>query len=119
MGMIFGIYLLSCLPGLIAALLVRRWAKRQEDEIDRSTRALLVAATIGLLCSPGLYASGNGAAVVVLVIPSLLGAILAGTELPRVWLLFFVSSAVTTAITFGMYMAMSQPDNNACKPPDT
>lgn len=109
MGIIFGIYLLSCLPGGIVALLTRRWAKR--EKIDRANRALLVAIVIGLLCSPGLYGVSNGAAVGILVIPSLLAAILAGTALPKVWLLFFISSAVTTAITFGVYMAMAKTED--------
>ena len=99
-------YLLLSLPGLIAAVLVRLWALHRKW--DRSTRAWLVALTIGLFCSPGVSVAGYGIAVIV---PSFLALIMPGGQKPKFWGIFVVSSAFTTLITYGLYELVSKSND--------
>lgn len=104
------LYLLLSLPGVIAAVLVRLWALHRKW--DRSTRAWLVAMTVGLLCSPGVSVGGAGIPVVV---PSILALILSGGE-KRDWKVFVISSAVTTFIALVLYeVASSSKDRTEDK----
>lgn len=106
MAAIFGLYLLFCLPGVIAAAVIRRWAQRQNK--NRNERAWLVAITIGVLCSPGLYPADGGMLVVPLVVPSIVPAVFLGVEYPRMWIVFAVSTAVTSAAALCGYLLLSQ-----------
>ena len=96
------LYLLLSLPGLIAAVLVRLWALHRKW--DRSTRAWLVALTIGLLCSPGATVGGAGIPVIV---PALLTLILPDEPNPN-WRVILISSAITTFIAYALYEAASR-----------
>jgi hypothetical protein len=100
---IFGLYILSSVPGLIAAMLVRLWAHHRKW--GRNERAWLFALTIGLLCSPGLYVAGQGIPVVV---PSLFAAIFATGQIRKMWGIFLVSTTITTFFALGAYVAVSK-----------
>jgi hypothetical protein len=100
---LLGLYLLSCLPGLIVAMLVRLWANARNW--GRYERAWLVALTIGFLCSPGFYVAGQGIAV---VIPSLFAAIAAEGQIPKMWAIFLVSSTFTTCAAFAVHVFLSR-----------
>jgi hypothetical protein len=100
---ILALYLLSCLPGLIVAMLARLWAKGRNW--DRYERAWLVALTIGILCSPGFHVAGQGIAI---VIPSLFAAIAAEGQIPKMWAIFLVSSTLTTGAAFAVYLWLSK-----------
>jgi hypothetical protein len=100
---ILGLYLLLCAPGLIAALIVRLWARRRK--LDLSARASLVGGTVGLFCSPGFHVAGYGVPV---VIPSLYAALMAEGERPKMWLIFLASSAVTATLASIVYAHISQ-----------
>lgn len=97
-------YILLSLPGLIAAILIRLWAVHRKW--DRSTRAWLFALTIGLLCSPGADVAGYGVGVIV---PSIFAIITSGGHSRAVWVVFVVSSMVTTLVTNLAYELVSKP----------
>lgn len=102
--MLLGLYLLTSLPGLIAAFAVRAWGIRHGW--DRTSRAAWFALTIGLFCSPGIYVAESMIPAFA-VTPSLL-AVGLNYDKGREWMIFFVSGAFTSVLTFVTYVLASK-----------